>query len=642
MTFKKNSFILWGILILAGIFRLYQPGLLPTWVDELNTMDAALRLARHGEWTWVGNTTSFAGISVHSPFSVYVTALPALFFPNPLAMRLFYGLLGLLLIVLVYKLMTDYVGQIAAIFSALFLAVMPLPVYWSRFVWNPNIAPIFIVIWLFSALGYFKNDWRFQVIHYISLSFIVQSQTSLLILIPASLALTIYGAWSARQELRSYVLTHFAILLVVIITLIPWFYGLYGISKAWFHPTYGFGKVGGEQIILTFPNLQQVWYNFCLLTASVGYQRGTLKISGGSTAWWTPDWLYSIMYLQTLIILAGGIAFILQGVRTRKLNTWHVFIALMLFYPLGIHIVKRPISDFYLMPIAYVGIVILGMSFEYMLRKTRLTIIIVTLLFIAQTWLSISVLIRFYNNPNTLSYGEIVQMLDTWSNHGQRDVLVIEDNPDMVKLEQHDWITNWDILSNSYPVRYLSDSSALPIDSNGEILVRDRTDLWVETLIQKREIFENHQRRFIASYITFDNLPVANFIADNDQFGNLIHMLGVTAEKTPQASEVWDLYVLWEPQTSLSEQYQFSVRLQANDGQRYGQIDGTTLAPELWRVGERVITRMRMPVSDLLPANAQTHLEIVLYRLLDGQTVPVLDSKSNPIRDYMTLVLNSN
>lgn len=348
---NKNRLILWGILLIASIFRLYQPGILPTWVDELNTINPALKFARHGEWVWFGNTTSFGGIEAHSPFIIYVTALPALFFSNPLALRLFYGLLGLLVIALMYDFMSRYIGQNAAIISALFLAVMPLPVYWSRFVWNPNIAPIFIIIWLFTATGYFNDKRWLQAIHWLSLSFIVQAQTALLVLLPVTIVLTIYGAWSSRHKYQPYLLAHLAILTVVIVTLLPWVYGLYGISQDWFSTTYGFGKIDQGKINLIFPNLEQVWENFSLLTASVGYQKGVLNISSNSAAWWAPDWLHSLLRLQTLIILVGAIVLILQGIRKRKLNTLNFFVSLMLLYPLGFFIVDRPILYFYTMPI---------------------------------------------------------------------------------------------------------------------------------------------------------------------------------------------------------------------------------------------------------------------------------------------------
>ncbi|MDQ7026461.1 MAG: glycosyltransferase family 39 protein [Anaerolineae bacterium] len=168
---KKRDGIIILILWLAMILRVYGLGLWVTWGDELNIINAAVAITQRGDWTWLGNEASFGALAAHSPFSVYVTALPTLISPHPLLIRSFYALLGLVTGALMYGMMRRYVGWTAAVIAASLLAVMPLPVDWSRYVWNPNLAPIFILIWLLTAAeGYFRGRTWGQYIHWIAVT----------------------------------------------------------------------------------------------------------------------------------------------------------------------------------------------------------------------------------------------------------------------------------------------------------------------------------------------------------------------------------------------------------------------------------------------------------------------------------------
>src|SRR3989304_5896581 len=107
-----------GVLTLAACLRWVYIGMYQLVGDEAILLYSALRLGRHGQWTWLTlNVTSWSFLPGHSPFSVYLIAIPYLFSPDPRLARLWVGLLAIVGIAVMYWVMRRYFGQTAALMT---------------------------------------------------------------------------------------------------------------------------------------------------------------------------------------------------------------------------------------------------------------------------------------------------------------------------------------------------------------------------------------------------------------------------------------------------------------------------------------------------------------------------------------------
>jgi 4-amino-4-deoxy-L-arabinose transferase-like glycosyltransferase len=632
---KHFDFRLLLVILIAALFRLYQPGIIPTWLDELNLIDSAIRLSRHGEWLWLGNPASTGFLTGHSPFSVYVTAIPALFFPNPIALRIFFALLGILSIALVYLLARRYLGVNVALIAALFLSVMPLPLYWSRIVWNPNLAPLFIVIWLFTARGYFENKPFLQFIHWLALSFTIQSQSAMLILLPLSIALFSYGAWEQKGQIRLFLWRHFQIFTLSLITCLPWFYGLYGSSQGWFGIITGPGKADAGDLGLNFPNLSTVLNNFALLTSSFSFRETTMNMSDARATWWIPDFIQWVFIIQSLIIAAGIIVLIVYGIIHRS----HRFLAFLAFssvWPLAYFIFNRPISDFYLMPLVYSSIIVFAIVVDWLCRRWPLLWTVVMICFLSQIWLSLSVYDWYKNDSHILSYDDIIAMVAAWTANG-REVLVWEYEPEMSKVEAHEWRSHWRIFSEEYPIRFITEANTLVIDPDGQNLIVDEGSLDLLAGLEPQERFENYKRVFISAFQNPLDFPDPRYLPlAANQFADMIQILGLD-EVQELDSQTWRLSLQWMPMQSTSEIYSFSLRLYDSDGQSYGQADTLSLSPELWRAGDYALTYFTLSLPTPFLSDATLHWQLLAYSPYTGDALPVVDAAGNSPGTMMQL-----
>lgn len=654
---RKRDGIIIIILWIATALRMYRPGLWVTWGDELNMINAALAITQHGDWTWLGNEASFGALAAHSPFSVYVTALPTLISPHPLIIRLFYALLGVVTVAIMYGMMRRTVGFIAAVVAASLLAVMPLPVDWSRYVWNPNLAPIFILIWLVTAAeGYFKGRTRGQYIHWIALSCIVQAQTALVSLLPFSIVLAGYTLWQSKNRRQALVKHHMLILVIVGITFLPWAYGLYGYQQGWWSPPLGVGDFDAGRMEFTIPSPTHLVNTFSLLTASTHHWQGNLNISSDSHRWWFPDWGQFLLYGQALFTAVAAIVLIMRGIRTHyALSRFGLFLGFLTIAPLSFLIFDRTIPEFYMMPMTFAGIAVLAWGIQMMSKwspvrertpalpyisknlsdSTQWLLVLPVILVAVQLWLTVSIIDWHTENPILSSYGDIIALVETWHDD-EMEVLVSEYNADLSPIEQHKWRTHWQILSATYPIRYLTSPTAIPIAPNGQRLIGDVQDSGLRDFLGEGQVYEINERTFIAFNMHFDDFPQPSFVPSGSaNFGDLARVIGVYKPPTQEM-----LYIYWQPQQHTQTTYQFSLRWLDDDGQILAQTDQTSLEASLWRPDDTVVTFINMDSAATRPDD-DGHFELVLYGWPDGNIVPVIALDESQLGLIMTLQADS-
>ena len=142
------SWEIYLIVFIASLLRLY--GIHTTEFDD--DQAAVFRMAHdavsHG---LLVATSNIASIHIYNPPAIiYFFMLPAAFSADPLWGSVMVGVLMTLSVLLTYIFVRRYYGRGAATISALLYAVAARPIFYSRFIWNQNLLPIFTILFLFT------------------------------------------------------------------------------------------------------------------------------------------------------------------------------------------------------------------------------------------------------------------------------------------------------------------------------------------------------------------------------------------------------------------------------------------------------------------------------------------------------------
>lgn len=122
----------------------------------------ALRVARiflEGDLAAIGPVTSIGNMYLGPFYYYFMTPFLWLTYPSPVGPAYAVALVGVLTVWLVYYWGRELVGKQAALIASFLMAFSSLVVEYNRFSWNPNIAPIFGLLVLWSAYKALKNPW---------------------------------------------------------------------------------------------------------------------------------------------------------------------------------------------------------------------------------------------------------------------------------------------------------------------------------------------------------------------------------------------------------------------------------------------------------------------------------------------------
>jgi glycosyltransferase involved in cell wall biosynthesis len=148
--FNRDNWPLWLVLALASFLRLYK---IEPYLNFLGDEGRDALVWHHmlqGDFTLLGPTASVGGFYLGPIY--YYLALPFYFlFRSPVGPAIFIALLGVATVYLVYWLVKHITSsKYSAYLSALIYAASPLVVRYSRFSWNPNPIPFFILLMIIA------------------------------------------------------------------------------------------------------------------------------------------------------------------------------------------------------------------------------------------------------------------------------------------------------------------------------------------------------------------------------------------------------------------------------------------------------------------------------------------------------------
>jgi hypothetical protein len=159
--------------------------------------------------------------------SAWLYSIPLFLWKHPYSATLFLAALNTIAVYVCYRLARRYWGETAALVAALFFAVSPWAVIYSRKIWAQNLLPLFVLLYIGSALAAFVDRRRwFLLLHLLLLAVVVQIHLSSLVFIPLTGLLLIIFWRRTREAWLEIVLG----LVAAALTLVP--FGIWILSHA--------------------------------------------------------------------------------------------------------------------------------------------------------------------------------------------------------------------------------------------------------------------------------------------------------------------------------------------------------------------------------------------------------------------------
>ncbi len=189
------------ILGLAAFLRLYQiPGYM-TFLGDEGRDALIMKKILSGDLPMIGPPTSVGNIYL-GPLYYYMMFLSmAPTNLNPISAAIMNALIGILIVALVYYLGKIWFGRIGGMVASFLYAISPVNIIYSRSSWNPNPAPFFALLGMFSLYRVHKTgNFLWLVLTGFAFAAAAQMHYLSLILIPIGVILLIYEVWARKNS----------------------------------------------------------------------------------------------------------------------------------------------------------------------------------------------------------------------------------------------------------------------------------------------------------------------------------------------------------------------------------------------------------------------------------------------------------
>lgn len=119
----------------------------------------AKEIIKDGDLTLLGPVMSVGNIYLGPFYYYFMAPFLALSYPDPMGPVYAVAVANILMLVVLYMAARDMFGKRAAFISLFIYALMPAAILYSRFSWNPNLAPLIslLIIWLIYRSWYYRQ-----------------------------------------------------------------------------------------------------------------------------------------------------------------------------------------------------------------------------------------------------------------------------------------------------------------------------------------------------------------------------------------------------------------------------------------------------------------------------------------------------
>lgn len=171
--YLQKNWLLILILLIASFLRLYRIDAYMEFLgDQGRDVTIIKKLFTERDLFFIGPQTSIGNMYL-GPYFYYLIA-PALFLSNynPVGPAIFIAILNILTVYLIYLISRNWFNKKVAYTASFLYAISPVVIKYSNFIWNPNIMPLFSLLFVYFFFEAFRSK-KYNLFLYSSLAFIM-------------------------------------------------------------------------------------------------------------------------------------------------------------------------------------------------------------------------------------------------------------------------------------------------------------------------------------------------------------------------------------------------------------------------------------------------------------------------------------
>lgn len=266
MVFRKQALLLIVMVVfLVGSFlRLYR---LPDTLQFLGDQGRdALRVARvfkQGDLLFIGPVTSIGNMYLGPLYYYFMVPWLWLTYPSPLGPAYAVAVISSLGIFLIYRWGSEMLGKKAALIATICFAFSSVVIVYSRFSWNPNLAPVFGLLLMWALYKAWTASLKYWLLAALAFSVLIQLHyLAMLSILPMAIVflLQLRELRVQKKRLKQFGVTTLASLAIVGVFLSPLV--LFDLKHQFTNLKAFQQLMGGQNSITTFKpqsNLSKVW-----------------------------------------------------------------------------------------------------------------------------------------------------------------------------------------------------------------------------------------------------------------------------------------------------------------------------------------------------------------------------------------------
>lgn len=609
---KRFAIVL--IVAAAAIFRLGWPGLTEFKADEARMFALALDAAEFKSFA-VRGLGSSVGVP-NFPISVWLYALPLFLWKHPYAATLFVAALNTAAVYACYRLTRRWWGDAAALAAALAYAVSPWAIIYSRKIWAQNLLPLFVLVYIGSALSaYAGRQNRQWLVHMLALAVIAQIHFSGVALVPVTAALLALRWREVDWRMAGLGAIGGALLAAPFaVSMLP------GAAS----DAGSLARLASQPVSIDLESLRFVWM---LLTG------GDIHSLAGPQAF--AQFLRLVPNIEPVRWLWGGLALGGLAVALRRREDADVVVALWLLAPILFFVVHfTAVFPHYFITTLPAGYMLGGMFVAALLRraagsKPSPEIPIGATLLIgaaaqAAVWIALMFYIGRVATPGAFGtpLGLLLRVKEAAlaTSAGRLPVIIVSGGDDPAV---NDFPAVADVLFRGLPHRLVDGNAAAVLPSGGAVVVIANEEFpasqWYESWSQQKEtvpLRAGEGAFMILSLPPGVSVPIAHPFAEPRKLANGVEFVGW------EARPLWT--VIWRPgYVPAAADYHFFNH--APDA----QADGVGFPSRYWVDGDLIVS-----FFDLKSRGGP--VRVGMYEYPSITNVPVIDAAGLPYSDALT------
>lgn len=197
------------ITITSLLLRLYKIDQFMTFLGDEGRDVRVLRRLLMGDLVFIGPQTSIGNMYLGPLYYYLVAPALALSNLNPVGPAIENAFIGVLAVLLTWYVGRSWFNKWVGLLAALFFAISPVAIIYSRSSWNPNPMPFFSLLAIWGIWQVWKNNkYKYLSIVAISMAFALQMHYLGLLLLPVLgiyWLLTLKSIWNLKTQLSKFI-----------------------------------------------------------------------------------------------------------------------------------------------------------------------------------------------------------------------------------------------------------------------------------------------------------------------------------------------------------------------------------------------------------------------------------------------------